>query len=204
MSNWDQHVDRDGMLRPWPWEDEAVSAEEFERSLQSLKHFVELVDIYQLSTLEDLSSVASLIGHDLRTVAAAKGRKMELKTEQVVPGTGEAIPAVAGAFVLTRVLLDREIIVTASDGHSSLSEKKRIGFQGVLREELRVRLPSDRDIAIGNAPNVEERSIYAIDVREGRLREYYPAREPSDFEIQRAFAAVLKDAVRDLIEMLPS
>ena len=86
--------------------------------------------------------------------------------------------------------------------HICLSKKRRIGWQGYQREELRVRLPVDRDIAIGEGPNVDEQSIYSIDLREGRKRESSPVREPANPAIQQGFARVLKDAVRDLVAVI--
>src|SRR6266566_3295153 len=59
----------------WPWEDEGISPVEYIRSLQGLCRFLEQVDLRNLQTLEDVSAVASLIGHDLRALAMAKGQK---------------------------------------------------------------------------------------------------------------------------------
>lgn len=73
-----------------------------------------------------------------------------------------------------------------------------MGFQRYHHEELRVQLPSDRDIAIGNIPNVDEHNIYAIDMRDRDKREYYPLKEPGNAVIQQGFTSILKDAVRDI------
>lgn len=204
MSHWNQPIARDEILHLWPWEVEDVSVAEFERSLHGLYHFLARVDVYELRTLEDLSAVASLVGHDLHTVTVAKGRKLEQKTELVGSWAGESIPAPGRTFEFTRMLLEQEISVKTSAGFASISEKSRIGLQGFLREDLRIRLPADQDIAFGNTPCVNERGSYALDVREGHLKECYPVREPSNPEIQQAFAAVLKDAVRDVIALIPS
>jgi hypothetical protein len=64
-------------LYVWPWEEERCSAAEYIRALQGLNHFLKDVDIDQLHTLEDVSAVASLLGHDLRMIAMAKGIRVE-------------------------------------------------------------------------------------------------------------------------------
>jgi hypothetical protein len=200
MFKWNQY--EQSKFHLWPWEDdEEVSAAEFERSLKSLNCFLDMVNVEALYTLEDLSAVASLVGHDIHTVAVAKGKRIEKKTEEFEPGSSEPISTVKRIYAFSRILRDQEVAVTASGGYASISEKKSTGFQ---REELRVRLPADRDIAIGNTPNVDEQSIFAIDVQGWCLREYYPVREPSNPEIQQGFIAVLMDAVRDVVAVLGS
>jgi hypothetical protein len=76
------------------------------------------------------------------------------------------------------------------------SEFAPIGFE-VFLEELSVRLPSDRDIAIGEKPNVDEQSMYAKDLR-GIGRAYHPAKELDSPEIQQVFAHLRKDALSTL------
>src|SRR5207302_9174251 len=71
-----------------------------------------------------------------------------------------------------------------------------------LHELLRVRLPSDRDIAIGEKPIGNEQSVYAIDLREAHIREYHPAKEPQNAEIQQGFTRVLKDALSAMVSGL--
>ena len=65
----------------WPWEEEGLSAAEYQRSLEGLKRFVEEVEINRLHTLEDLSAVASLVGHDVAVLAVTHGKKIEKKFE---------------------------------------------------------------------------------------------------------------------------
>ena len=76
-----------------------------------------------------------------------------------------------------------------------------MGFQRYRSEELSVRLPSQRDIAIGKNPNVGEQSIYAKAVW-GARRAYHPTIEPENPEIQHVFAHLLKDALRTLIDVV--
>ncbi len=190
-------------FRLWLWEDERINPAEYARSLRSLVRFLEAVGVDWLQTVEDLSAVASLVGHDVYTITVAKGKEIEKQAIQLEPGASDPLGRVEREYVFTKLLRDREIAVTASDGHVCISEKRRIGFGGFQREELRVRLPADRDIAIGARPNVDEQSIYAIDLREGSRQEYSPVREPSNPGTQQRFARVLKDAVRDLVTGLP-
>ena len=75
----------------WPWEEEGLSAAEYQRSLEGLKRFVEEVEVNRLHTLEDLSAVASLVGHDVAVLAVTQGKKIEKKTEQFEPTMGEPI-----------------------------------------------------------------------------------------------------------------
>ncbi len=185
----------------WPWEEEVISGADYQRSLEGLKHFVEEVDVKQLQTLEDLSAVASLVGHDVYVVALTKGTKSEKKTAHFEPTVSEPISRIEREYVFTHRSGNQEIVVTASQGHSLISRYRVCGFHRYLSEELRVRLPSDRDIAIGEKPNVDEQSMYAKDLR-GRGRAYHPAKEPGSPEIQQVFAHLLKDALSTLREVI--
>ncbi len=185
----------------WPWEEEVISRAEYQHSLEDLKRFVEEVEVNQLQTLEDLSAVASLVGHDVYVVAVTKGKKIEKKTEQFDPTMSEPISRIEREYVFTHCLGNLEIVVTASKGHSLISLYRLCGFQRYRSEELSVRLPSDRDIAIGEKPNVDEQSMYAKDLR-GARRAYHPAKEPDSPEIQQVFAHLLKDALSTLREVV--
>ena len=185
----------------WPWEEEVISRAEYQHSLEDLKRFVEEVEVNQLQTLEDLSAVASLVGHDVYVVAVTKGKKIEKKTEHFEPTMSEPISRIEREYVFTHCLGNLEIVVTASKGHSLISLYRLCGFQRYRSEELSVRLPSDRDIAIGEKPNVDEQSMYAKDLR-GARRAYHPAKEPDSPEIQQVFAHLLKDALSTLREVV--
>ena len=185
----------------WPWEEEVISGAEYQHSLEGLKRFVEEVERNQLQTLEDLSAVASLVGHDVYVVAVTKGKKIEKKTEQFDPTMSEPISRIEREYVFTHCLGNLEIVVTASKGHSLISLYRLCGFQRYRSEELSVRLPSDRDIAIGEKPNVDEQSLYVLDFR-GARRAYHPVKEPDSPEIQQAFAHLLKDALSTLREVV--
>ena len=187
----------------WPWEEQAISGADYQRSLDGLKRFVEQVEVHDIHTLEDLSAVASLVGHDLSVVAVANGQKIERKSEQFEPSVHEPISHIERTYVFTHRLADREIVVTASKGHSLLALYRLCGFQGYRRTELSVRLPSDRDISIGALSNVDELSLYLLDFR-GARSAYYPVKEPESPAIQQGFAQLLKDALGMLSEVLPS
>ncbi len=185
----------------WPWEEQVISGADYQRSLDGFTRFVEEVEVKQLQTLEDLSAVASLIGHDLSVVARALGQKIEHKTDYVEPGVSEPISCLEREYVLTQGLADQQIVVTARKGHSLLVLYRLCGFPGYRRAELSIRLPSDRDIAIGQKPNVDEESLYALDLR-GARRAYHPVKEPHTSETQQGFADLLKDALRTLIAVI--
>jgi hypothetical protein len=185
----------------WPWEEEVFSGAEYQRSLEGLKRFVEEVNVKQLQKLEDLSAVASLVGHDIYVVVVTKGTKIEKKTEQFEPTVSEPVCHVEREYVFRSRIDNLEIVVTASKGHIIISRNRLCGFHRYPSEELSVKLPSDRDIAIGENPNVDEQSIYAKDVRRGG-RIYHPAKEPDIPEIQQVFAHLLKDALRDVVSVL--
>ena len=186
----------------WLWEEECVSAGEYQCSLEGLQRFVEEVEVNRLHTLEDLSAVASLVGHDLSVLAVTHGKKSERKTEQFEPAVGESISRIERVYVFTRSIGRLGIVVTARNGHSLLSRYRLLGFHGYPSEELSVSLPSDRDIAIGGQPNVDEYSMYATDVRWRGKRVYHPTQEPESPEIQQVFARLLKDALSTLIEVV--
>jgi hypothetical protein len=185
----------------WPWEEEVFSGAEYQRSLEGLKRFVEEVNVKQLQKLEDLSAVASLVGHDIYVAVVTKGTKIEKKTEQFEPTVSEPVCHVEREYVFRSCIDNLEIVVTASKGHIIISRNRLCGFHRYPSEELSVKLPSDRDIAIGENPNVDEQSIYAKDVRRGG-RIYHPAKEPDIPEIQQVFAHLLKDALRDVVSVL--
>ena len=194
-------IEEESRVPLWPWEEEVISGADYQHSLEGLKRFVEEVEVIHLQTLEDLSAVASLVGHDLYVVAATKGKKIEKKTEHVEPSVSGPISRIEREYVFTHGLADREIIVTASKGHSLLALDRFCGFQRYRSAELSVRLPSDRDIAIGEKPNVDEQSLYVLDFR-GARRAYHPVKEPDSPEIQQAFAHLLKDALSTLREVV--
>ena len=201
-SDWGQQSEGQGTFPACPWDEEVISAEEYQRSLQGLRRFVAEVDVSALYTLEDVSAVASLVGHDLRLLAMTQGKKNERKSLRLEYGASELISRVEREYIFTRYLEDREIVVSASNGHSLILERRTVGFQRYQREELRVVLPSDRDIAFGNRPNVGEQSLYEVDLRGGGRREYHPLREPENAQIQQGFAGVLKDAIREVLSVI--
>lgn len=201
MPLWSQNKE-DGRIHRWPWEDEIISTAEYTRSSESLLRFLNTVQVSTLHTLEDLSAVASLVGHDLHALIVARGRKQEKKVEQVEADASETLVTIEREYVLSGHIRDCIIVVTAGDDHVIVSEQSKFGFQGYQREVLRVRLLSDGDIAIGNTATIEERSIYALDLRGSMVREYHPAIEPYNAAIQQGFTAVLKDALTDVITVL--
>ena len=186
----------------WPWEEECISAAEYQCSLEGLQRFVEEVEVNRLHTLEDLSAVASIVGHDLFVLAVTHGKKSEIKTEQFEPSVGESISRIEREYVFTRTIGRLEIVVTARNGHILLSRYRLLGFHGYPSEELSISLPSNRDIAIGRQPNVDEQSLYATDVRQREKRVYHPTQEPESPEIQQVFARLLKDALNTLREVV--
>jgi hypothetical protein len=117
------------------------------------------------------------------------------------PGIDEPIYLVERKHVFTksRPMSDTEMSVIASDGHVLISQVRIVKSIGFRTEEMRIRLPTSMDIAIGNVPNVEDESIYAIDVRGGRRSEFRPVQEPGSPEIQQGFTSVLKDALREIL-----
>jgi hypothetical protein len=180
----------------------SCSVAEYHCSLEGLQRFVEEVEVNRLHTLEDLSAVASKVGHDLSVLAVTHGKKSEMKTEQFEPTVGESIRRIEREYVFTRNIGRLEIVVTARNGHSLLSRYRLLGFHGYPSEELSVSLPSDRDIAIGGQPNVDEYSMYATDVRWRGKRVYHPTQEPESPEIQQVFVRLLKDALSTLREVV--
>lgn len=186
----------------WPWEEECISVTEYQCSLESLQRFVEEVEVNRLHTLEDLSAVASIVGHDLFVLAVIHGKKSEIKTEQFELIVGESISRIEREYVFTRTIGRLEIVVTARNGQSLLSRYRLLGFHGYPSEELSVSLPSDRDIAIGEKPNVDEHCMYATDVRWKEKRVYHPTQEPESPEIQQVFVRLLKDALSTLREVV--
>src|SRR6266550_5045781 len=191
-------------FHPWPWEEEVISAAEYRRSLQSLKRFLEEAEVSQLHSVEDVSAVVSLVGHDVHVLAVTNGQKFQKKRAEPEPGASEPLGRIEREYVFTQGIDDREVVVTASNGQTVISERRRVGFgfHGYYHELLRIKLPSDSDIAIGEKPIGNEQSIYAIDLREAHIREYHPAKEPNNAEIQQGFTRVLKDALRAIVSGL--
>ena len=203
MSAWSQQPEENNNvnIHVWPWEDEFISAADIRRSLQSLSSFIATVPIAQLQTIEDVSAVASLVGHDLCVIAKARGRKIEPKMKYPVLVASELVENVEEEYVFTMRTEDREITITAIQGHAYIAEKKIIGFQQYQREMLRVKVPSDRDIAIGDRPVVGVESIYALDLRNQLIKEYHPVREPYNPEVQQGFVRVLQDALKNVLRI---
>lgn len=193
---------QDRNLHVWPWEDEGIDEIEYTHSLQSLNRFLGTVDVSTLHTLEDVSAVASLVGHDLHVLAVAKGKKIEKKIEPPVVGVSGPLSMSETVYVLKIALADRELSVMSSNGHVALAKHSIIGFARYQREDLRFRLPTDRDIAIGEQPNVDEESVYVIDARGFVIQKYHPTTEPHNVELQQKFTHALKEGVRDIVSAL--
>jgi hypothetical protein len=186
----------------WPWQEDAVSVTEYAYALHSLNRFLTQVEVKELQTLEDVSAVASLVGHDLHVLTLTKGKRIEKKIERFEPGVSEPIRVIEKVDVLRVSFGNHELGVTVRDGHAALTKHRLIGVQLYQCEELRVRLPTDRDIAVGGKPNVDEHSIYAIDVRGEGIQQYSPVTEPANAHIQQGFIRVLKEVVRDIVSAL--
>src|SRR5205823_4823430 len=82
------------------------------------------------------------------------------RTELFEPGASEPIESIEKEYVLTISFGDQEIMLVTGNQYTCISKRRIIGFQRYENEELRVKLPADRDIAIGDKPNVDEASIY--------------------------------------------
>jgi hypothetical protein len=186
----------------WPWQEEAVSVTEYAYALHDLNRFLAQVEVRELQTLEDVSAVASLVGHDLHVLTRTKGKRIEKKIERFEPGASEPIRDIEKIDVLRASFGNHELGVTVRGGHAALTKHRLVGFQLYQCEELRVRLPTDRDIAVGGKPNVSEHSLYAIDVRGEGIQQYSPVTDPADAHIQQGFIRVLKEVVRDIVSAL--
>lgn len=202
MSSWSQHSERNEHFPLWPWEEEVISPAEYEYSLQGLKKFVAEVKFMNILTLEDLSAIASLVGHDIAVVIVTKGQKVEKRSLEIGPGASEFIRSLEKEYIFTRSKYGHDIVATTGYGHTLISERRSIGFQTYQREILRIKLPANRDIAFGNTPNVDDESLYAMDLRNGSLLEYRPIKAPEDPAIQQGFTAALKDAIGDILAAL--
>lgn len=181
-------------IASWSGKENYINQAEYPHSLARLHHFVEEVSINDLMTLEDLSAVASLVGHDAAVIAVTQGTRCEQK----IPGELTAMPHVKWGYVFSHVLGRQEVEMTASEGECVLSRYRLMGFHHYRSEELRVRLPANRDMAVGQKPNVGEQTLYAKDTR-AATRMYYPTREPQSPEIQQVFARLLKGLLRELL-----
>ena len=123
-----------------------------------------------------------------------KGKKIEKKTEQFEATVSEPISRIDREYVFTHGLGNQEIVVAASKGYSLISLYRFCGFQRYRSVELSIRLPSDRDIAIGEKANVDEQGLYILDFQ-GARKAYHPTKEPHSPEVQQVFAHLLKDAL---------
>ncbi len=205
MLRQDSQPEEHKKLYVWPWEEEICSAAEYLRALQDLNRFLKDVDIDQLHTLEDVSAVASLLGHDLRMIAMAKGIRVEVESSFLTTETNEALDDIEEKYVLAMFIRDREVAIVADDKYVLITEKYITGPIHYVYEVLRVGLPADRDIAIGGKPNVDEQRLYALDWRNRQGNEYYPTQEPYNAQLQQEFTCVLKDAIghaREVVMML--
>src|SRR5947207_15180497 len=64
-------------FHPWPWEEEVISAAGYRRSLQGLHRFLAEAEVSPLHTVEDVSAVASRVGHVVHALAVANGQTLE-------------------------------------------------------------------------------------------------------------------------------
>lgn len=193
---------QNGKFQLWPWEGERVGVADYTYSLNSLKRFLEIVDIDQLHTLEDVAAVASLVGHDLSIIAMAKGREVGEKSAYFEAAGSDPLGGTQTAYNFRTLLYNRELVVTVKDGFATLSKFTVIGFQSYQREEMKIALPSDRDIAIGNVPNVDVESVYAISVQGAKRGKFLPLAEPYNAEVQQGFMRIVKACVEEFVRAL--
>ncbi len=186
----------------WPWQEEGVSLAEYKDALNSLKRFLTAVDINQLQTLEDVSAIASLVGHDLRVLAVTNGQLGEEKIEYLGLGISDTLRNSQKMYSFRISVNGLNLTVSAWDGYVNISQFRSVGFQGYQCEILRIKLPSDRDIAIGNRPNVEEQSLYAFDLRGAIKEQYLPTSEPSNAKIQQGYMRLLQECLEDIVSIL--
>ncbi len=186
----------------WPWQEEGASLAEYKDALNSLKRFLAAVDINQLQTLEDVSAIASLVGHDLRVIAVTNRQVIEEKIEYLEFGVSDTLKNALKMYSLKIVVNGLNLVVSEWDGYVNISQFRTVGFQGYQCEILRIKLPSDRDIAIGNRPNVEEHSLHAFDLRGAVKEQYLPTSEPSNAQIQQGFMRLLKECIEDILSVL--
>jgi hypothetical protein len=193
---------QNGKFQLWPWEETRVSPGEYIYSLNSLKRFVEIVDISQLHTLEDVAAVASLVGHDLTVIARAKGREAEERTAYFEARADDPFGGTQMVYTFRTLLHNRELGITVKGGFATLSRFTVIGFQSYQREEMRIALPSDRDIAFGNVPNVDEDSVYAISAQGTKRGKFLPLAEPYNADVQQGFMRIVQACVEDFVQAL--
>lgn len=191
-----------GELHLWPWEDERIDATEYTHSLQSLNRFLGTVDVNTLHTLEDVSAVASLVGHDLHVLAVGRGKKIEKKIAPLLAGVSDPFYTSETVYMLKIALRNRDLSVISNHGHVACAKHSIVGFSRYQREDWRFRLPNDRDIAIGMQPNVYEDSVYVIDSQGALVRNYHPTTDPYNAELQQEFTRLLKEGVRDIVSAL--
>src|ERR1700676_3536982 len=111
-------------IAPWLCEEERLSQAEYQYALARLQRFVEEVAVNPLLTLEDLSAVASLVGHDASVLAVTQGKKCEKTME---PSVGASMHRIEREYVFTRGLGRLEVVVIASKGHCLLSRYRLLG-----------------------------------------------------------------------------
>lgn len=189
---------QNGKFHLWPWEDERVGAGEYISSLNSLKHFIEIVDIEQIHTLEDVAALASLVGHDLAVIAMVKGREEKSAYFEA----GDMSGRTQTVYNFRTLLYNCELALSVKDGFATLSKFTVIGFHSYQREEMRAALPSDRDIAVGNVPNVDVDSVYAISIQGIKRGKFLPLAESDNAEVQQGFMRILKACVEEFVRAL--
>ncbi len=100
---------QNGKFQLRPWEETRVSPGEYIYSLNSLKRFVEIVDISQLHTLEDIAAVTSLVGHDLTVITKAKGREAEERTAYFEARADDPFGGTQTVYTFRTLLHNREL-----------------------------------------------------------------------------------------------
>ncbi|HLI09783.1 MAG TPA: hypothetical protein VKV40_24700 [Ktedonobacteraceae bacterium] len=195
---------QDWKFELWPWEVEGVSRAEYNSTLDSLKRFLKIADAdqFQVFALEDVSALASLVGHDLCVIAMAKGGESQERSWIINAGMNDPLSGLQRIYTFRMFQNNREMSVIVKDGLSTLSKSAVVGLQSYQPEDMRVVLPADRDIAIGNVPNVDVESIYAMHVQGVKREKFLPAAEPYNVEIQRGFMHILRECVEDLVRAL--
>ncbi|TMD42868.1 MAG: hypothetical protein E6I93_19930 [Chloroflexi bacterium] len=114
----------------------------------------------QLHSVEDVSAVASLVGHDVYVVAVANGQKFEKKMAEPEPGASEPLGRIEREYVFTQGIDDREVVVTASNGQTVISVRRRVrfGFHGYYHaKHLCHRLAGNEHTRISSRQRTQER-----------------------------------------------
>ncbi len=179
-----------------PPQQEDVTGKDYERALENLRRFAEK-DVNEITSLDELAFQMRFVSKGLRAVVLSSGEIQETKFDYEHPARGE-VKAIDRVHVIRKpVAGGAEIFVSAEKGKAYLQQYIMEGDNQL--SNFTATVPIDEEILVSDDPFQNTMIAHAVDWRDGKTVSYYPAKEPSNQDVQRGYARVVQDGVKNVL-----